>query len=180
MADVMFHVIVWPTFGVALLVFGFAPGAVLRLVVLAFNRDDPRRRELLGELYAVPRIERPFWVAEQIEVALFDGLRGRYDSWRNQRLMSRAEEFDGFAIVFSETGGFWVVRPRSNGGFQTDFTVSPLFARRLAEFLLSHPNLPPNARKMIRCGLARPDAELLAPRPPAGWAWKETVSPSEQ
>jgi DNA-binding transcriptional MerR regulator len=68
----------WPTFLIALLVFGFAPGALLRLIVLAFRRDDPRRRELLGELYAVPRIERPFWVIEQLEVALFEGLRGRF------------------------------------------------------------------------------------------------------
>jgi len=77
MIALIFHVLVWPTFGIALLVFGFAPGAVLRLIVLAFNRDDPRRRELLAELYGVPRIERPFWVAEQLEIALFEGLRNR-------------------------------------------------------------------------------------------------------
>jgi hypothetical protein len=77
MASLIFHVISWPTFVIALVVFGFAPGAVLRLVVLIFRRDDPRRRELLGELYAVPRIERPFWVIEQLEVALFEGLRSR-------------------------------------------------------------------------------------------------------
>jgi hypothetical protein len=59
---------------VALLVFGFAPSAVLRLIVLAYERGDPCRRELLGELHAVPRIARPFWVAEQFEVALFEGL----------------------------------------------------------------------------------------------------------
>jgi hypothetical protein len=67
----------WPEFLAALLVFGFAPGAVLRLVVHAFHRDDPRRDELLAELHAVPRLERPFWVFEQIEVALFEGLWGR-------------------------------------------------------------------------------------------------------
>ena len=64
----------WPVFVVALLVFGFAPGAVLRLIVLAFHPDDPRRRELLAELHAVPRFERPFWVLEQFEVALFEGV----------------------------------------------------------------------------------------------------------
>lgn len=67
----------WPVFLVALLVFGFAPGAVLRLIVLAFHRDDPRRRELLAELHAVPRVERPFWVIEQLEVALFEGVWDR-------------------------------------------------------------------------------------------------------
>ena len=58
----------WPTFLVALLVFGFAPGALLRIIVLAFPRDDPRRAELLAELHAVPRIERPFWVLEQLRL----------------------------------------------------------------------------------------------------------------
>jgi DNA-binding transcriptional MerR regulator len=78
MDSLITHVISWPVFVIALLVFGFAPGAVLRLIVLLFRRDDPRRRELLGELYAVPRIERPFWVIEQLEVGLFEGLRGRF------------------------------------------------------------------------------------------------------
>jgi hypothetical protein len=64
----------WETFLVALLVFGFAPGAVLRLIVLAFHRDDPRRNEMLAELHRVPRWERPFWVVEQLEVALSEGI----------------------------------------------------------------------------------------------------------
>ena len=78
MPSLAFQIVSWPSLGVALLVFGFAPGAVLRLIVLAFPRDDPRRRELLSELYAVPRIERPFWVFEQLELALFEGLRRRF------------------------------------------------------------------------------------------------------
>jgi hypothetical protein len=77
MAALIFHVLSWPTLGLALLIWGFAPGALLRLIVLAFHRDDPRRRELLAELYAVPRVERPFWVAEQLEVALVEGLGER-------------------------------------------------------------------------------------------------------
>jgi hypothetical protein len=71
------QVIAWPTVLIPLVVFGFAPGAVLRMIVLAFRRDDPRRTELLAELPHVPRIERPFWVCEQLEVALFEGLLGR-------------------------------------------------------------------------------------------------------
>jgi hypothetical protein len=59
------------------LVFGFAPGALIRIIVRAFRRDDPRRRELLGEVYNVPFLQRPFWVAQQLEVALFDGIRPR-------------------------------------------------------------------------------------------------------
>jgi len=78
MTAVIFHVLPRPTFGTAVFVFGFAFGAALRLIVLFCRRDNPRRWEVLGGLYAVPRIERPFWVAEQLEVALFDGLRGRF------------------------------------------------------------------------------------------------------
>ena len=33
--------------------------------------------ELIAELYAVPRVGRPFWVAQQLEVALFEGLGHR-------------------------------------------------------------------------------------------------------
>jgi DNA-binding transcriptional MerR regulator len=84
MASVIFQIVSWPTLVIALLVFGFAPGAVLRLIALAFPRDDPRRRELRGELYAVPRIERLFWVFEQLEVGLCEGLPGRF-----ARLMAR-------------------------------------------------------------------------------------------
>lgn len=79
----------WPTFLIVLLVFGFAPGAVLRLVVLAFHRDDPRRQELIAELYAVPRLMRPIWVAEQMEVALFEGLGERLEWAATGRLIYR-------------------------------------------------------------------------------------------
>jgi hypothetical protein len=66
MSDLIFHTLGWSTLGIAVLVFGFAPGAALRLIVLLYRRDNLRRKELIGELYAVPRIERPFWVAEQL------------------------------------------------------------------------------------------------------------------
>jgi Uncharacterized protein conserved in bacteria (DUF2314) len=91
----------WKTFLVILLVFGFAPGAVLRLIVLAFHRDDPRRRELLGELHGVPRWERPFWVFDQLEVALFEGIWERvlwagagrlYDRWHLDSGVKRNRE----------------------------------------------------------------------------------------
>lgn len=81
MDAVIFHAISWPTLGCALLVFGFAPGALQRLIVLLYPRDHPSRRELIGDLYAYPRIERPFWVAQQLETALFEGLGGRLAAW---------------------------------------------------------------------------------------------------
>jgi DNA-directed RNA polymerase specialized sigma24 family protein len=57
--------------------FGFVPGFCLRLIVLAYPRKDPRRAELIAQLYTVPRIQRPLWVAEQLETALFEGLPHR-------------------------------------------------------------------------------------------------------
>lgn len=77
MVEMLDSLISWPTLIGVLIVYGFAPGALLRLIVLAFPRDDPRRAELLAEVYAVPRLERPVWVFEQMEVALFEGLLGR-------------------------------------------------------------------------------------------------------
>jgi hypothetical protein len=67
----------WPSLLLVIFVFGFAPGFCLRLIVMAYPLDDPRRRELIAELYAVPRILRPVWVAQQLEVALFEGVGHR-------------------------------------------------------------------------------------------------------
>ena len=77
MAELIDAVVSWPSLLLVLVVFGFAPGFCLRLIVLAYPRGDPRRAELIAELYAVPRIQRPLWVAEQLEVALFEGLAHR-------------------------------------------------------------------------------------------------------
>jgi hypothetical protein len=105
-------IVSWPTFLIALLVFGFAPGALLRIIVLAFPRDDPRRAELLAELHAVPRIERPFWVLEQLEVALFEGAWERVvwaatgriiERWHLDSGVKRHQEFpDSFWIPSDE------------------------------------------------------------------------------
>ena len=67
----------WSTLLYALLVFGFMPGFVLRLLVLIYPKGDLRRVDLMAELYVVPRIERPFYVAEQIETVLFEGVPER-------------------------------------------------------------------------------------------------------
>jgi len=86
------QLLAWPTLGVAILAFGFAPGVALRLIVLLYPRGNPRRRELLGELYAVPTIERPFWVAAQLELALFEGLRTRFRAWRDKQVAKPTAE----------------------------------------------------------------------------------------
>jgi hypothetical protein len=77
MAELLKAVVSWPSLLLIVVVFGFAPGFCLRLIVLSYPRSGPRRHELIDELYAVPRIQRPRWVAEQLEVALFEGLGHR-------------------------------------------------------------------------------------------------------
>ncbi len=70
---------------VVLLLLALAPNLVLRCLVKAYPCDDPRRRELLSELRAVPIGERPVWVVEQIETALLDGLSSRLRSRKHGR-----------------------------------------------------------------------------------------------
>lgn len=77
----------WPSLLLLVALFGFAPGFLLRLVLKIYPKDDPRCRELLAELYAVPRLERPFWVAEQFETALAEGLPQQV--WRVRRKVAR-------------------------------------------------------------------------------------------
>ena len=60
-----------------LVVFGFAPGFCLRLIIRLYPADHPRRRELLAELYAMKRSERPIFVMEQLETAIFEGIGAR-------------------------------------------------------------------------------------------------------
>ncbi|TDD03320.1 hypothetical protein E1181_20735 [Saccharopolyspora terrae] len=70
----------WRSLGLALIVFGFAPGFVLRLLVLVYPKDDPRRTELVAQLYELSRLERLLFVAEQLETVLFEGFPHRVRS----------------------------------------------------------------------------------------------------
>jgi hypothetical protein len=90
MPELMEAVKVWPSLLLVVVVFGLAPGLCLRLIVLGYPPGDPRRAELIAELYAVPRIQRPLWVAEQLEVALFEGLGHRISAARRRRAHGRA------------------------------------------------------------------------------------------
>ena len=102
------YVLSWPAFLAALVVFGFAPGAVLRVIVLAFPSDDPRREELLAELRVVPRLERPFWVLEQLEVAVFEGLWGRITWAATGRIIWRWHLDSGVELNRENPGTFWI------------------------------------------------------------------------
>lgn len=88
----------WKPLLLAVFAFGFAPGCCLRIIVLAYPRDDPRRAELIAELYTVPRIQRPLWVAEQLEVALFEGLAHRATSMTSIKRI-RLRDYAGLIIV---------------------------------------------------------------------------------
>lgn len=75
---------------VALLLLLVAPGPLVRCLVRIYPRDDPRRSELLAELPAVPFSERPFWVLEQVETVLVDGLPSRVRRLRQRRSQRRS------------------------------------------------------------------------------------------
>lgn len=77
MTELLDAAVVWPTLLVALAIFGAAPNLALRLLLQAYPKDHPRRAELWAELQVVPRWERPFWVCEQVDGALFEGLKSR-------------------------------------------------------------------------------------------------------
>jgi hypothetical protein len=112
-----FQILSCPMLALALLVFGFAPGLLLRLIVLAFPKDDARRAELRGELYNVPRFERPFWVAEQMEIALFEGLRDRIVRRGNRgNRVGGAMALAADVSTLANAGGGLVVLRRVAGG----------------------------------------------------------------
>lgn len=138
MDSLITQVIAWPTLLVSLLMFGFAPGAVLRMIVLAFRRDDPRRTELLAELPHVPRIERPFWVCEQLEVALFEGLAGRVAALITRKRYSRrsAQEL-GRAHMLLHGGDFTPVVRNVSGLEHEDILAEALSTARHRLLIIS-------------------------------------------
>lgn len=98
----------WVTLGLLVLVFGFVPGIALALITKLLAADDPRREELHAELYAVPRWERPFWVAQQFEVALREGFAPRA-SWRwGRHVWHRSKIESGLAMHRQYPDSFWV------------------------------------------------------------------------
>jgi hypothetical protein len=87
-----------PVLGLVLLIWGVAPGLVVRLASLGFHREDPRRKEMIAELYVVPRWEQPLWVAQQVERSVTEGLGGRLIDAGRGRLWDRWEYSDGVAM----------------------------------------------------------------------------------
>lgn len=117
MAELLKAVASWPSLLLVVVVFGFAPGFCLRLIVFAYPRNDHRRAELIAELYVVPRIQRPRWVAEQLEVALFEGLAHRVSAiihrltcWRQARTDRRPRQPGVEALYDRALAAFWTER----------------------------------------------------------------------
>ena len=82
----------WRLLLLGVLILGSAPGAVLRLVVRMYPAQDARRRELMAELHSVPAHQRPLWVAEQLETAMFEGLSERLSARRRRSAVAKAVE----------------------------------------------------------------------------------------
>lgn len=81
-------------FLISLVIFGFAPGMVLALIVRMIP-DPERRRELQAELYEVPRWEQPYWVAQQLEVAIRIGLFPEVSWYWGKHVWHRAKVESG-------------------------------------------------------------------------------------
>ncbi|ONF73171.1 hypothetical protein [Amycolatopsis keratiniphila] len=94
MTDLLEAVASWETLLVALAIYGFAPGFVLRLLVKLYPKNDPRRRELIAELYTVRRLERPFWVADALGAVAVEGLPRRFGEYRLKRAMRVVEDLE--------------------------------------------------------------------------------------
>jgi hypothetical protein len=106
MGDVIALLVTWPLLLTALGVWGFAPGVVNRLIARMFPLGDPRRKEMVAELYEVPRWEQPFWVAQQLERGFSEGLPARLRRRRKlpgdlQRIRDRASYEDGLWVELS-------------------------------------------------------------------------------
>jgi hypothetical protein len=124
-AELIADIINWKLYLLALLVHGIAPGLLLRVIVLAF--DDPdRRQELIAELYAVPFIQRPLWVAQQLETALSDGIWPRFMWMLTGRVIYRWKLID--AAKSGRTEPVWNWLP----GLPRDADVRPGDAVKLA------------------------------------------------
>jgi hypothetical protein len=127
LTELLEFIVNWRTGLVVLVVFGFAPGALLRLIVLAFHRDDPRRSEMLAELHGVPRLERPLWVVEQLEVALFEGVLERVVWAATGRVIWRWHLNSGVKLNRKNPKSFWIPDEDEKQAIQPGVVVKLMF-----------------------------------------------------
>lgn len=152
MIELLKAVASWPSLVSVIIVFGFAPRLCLRLMVLAYPRSDPRRKELTAELEVVPRIERPLWVAEQLEVALSEGvghrvsaaIRRRQTRKRRRLLVYGAAAMFGTALLGGDLDPA-VLREDRRSALLT--ALPPVHAARLAMQLDAWDGMPLSRRR---------------------------------
>ncbi len=118
------------TLALVLIVFGVAPGMVLRLLTLAFHPQDPRRAEIRAELHAVPTLERPIWVAQQLEVVLFEGLRDRVAWMLTGRLIYRWKFESGVENNARWPDTFWIPSDADKAAIVSGMHVRLIFSMR--------------------------------------------------
>lgn len=125
--ELIADIINWKWYLLALVVHGIAPGPLLRLIVLAFEKDDPRRHELIAELYYIPLVKRPFWVAQQLETALSDGVWPRFTWMLTGRVIYRWKLGDGHARNKKYPNSFQVPTPQEKAQVQPGDLVKVMF-----------------------------------------------------
>jgi hypothetical protein len=104
-------------------VFVLAPSLLIRLVIRAWPRGDPRRPELLAEFAAIPVPKRLMWVLGVFELAWQEGLPQRREQsvlWPNPRRLPGGVWFGAIAV---DVIGIAVVDSRMT---QVSFAISAL------------------------------------------------------
>lgn len=82
--------------GLLALTFVFAPGVLLHLGVLLFPKGHERRKQFTADLYDVPYLRRPFWVASTLVRCLFEGLPARIQLRKRRQFL-----YEGWAKFFA-------------------------------------------------------------------------------
>jgi len=115
----------WAIFGV-----GFFPQTMLRLIVRLYPQDHPRREELLGELRSIPYRKRPFWVTEQLETALADGLWPQFTYMLVGRVTHVRRLGDGVRRNRRSPSTFWIPSEEAKAKIRHGDVVRLIFEER--------------------------------------------------
>jgi hypothetical protein len=81
-ADIISSIGLWPLLVIVVVCWGIAPTLIVRLASMLYPREDPRRQEMVAEMHAVPRRERPLWALEEATRAIWDGVPERIRIFR--------------------------------------------------------------------------------------------------
>lgn len=133
MKDLIDSIASWRSFIFVIFGFGFAPGFILRILVKIYPKEDPRRRELIAELYGVKHVERPLFVAQQVETVMLEGLPLRVKSagssyFKELRGLSKSNKMirtgGTFMAIWGTVAGIAVIAITVQGG-----VFDPVFSK---------------------------------------------------